>query len=648
MTPRLSACSDLSPSSSTARSVGFPPASMALAKLPIELAEYLIDVLGADSDAHTAIPALAACSLVCRRWLPRTRYHLFRTLDLAADWTPEANRVTDLLVLLRNTPPGHITFASSVSTIRLRKRTWGMTSVDTVLSVLAEAGIAPSRLDIDCPAYEPRNPWLTFGNSIRDISLTLHLDMPFGSLLAYLGTFPHLETLNLGGSARFTWTGDEVEFKPPANLQTLSVCGSNMATPLLDWLASAAEFAEATAISSGSFSSNSVTILKLRDIGTPTAWHSVLAYLASPAGPLLEQLTIHNCDLEEKMASAQRPAADAPVDVDNIIDRLVAGTEFLSLPSHLPCRAMACRAEGLRGFRPGKTVQLAEHEITYLCRASREVFLQQPILLELEAPIKVCGDTHGQYYDLLRLFEYGGFPPESNYLFLGDYVDRGKQSLETICLLLAYKIKYPENFFLLRGNHESASINRIYGFYDECKRRYNIKIWKCFIDCFNCFPVAAVVDDRIFAMHGGLSPDLQSMDQIRRIMRPTDIPDTGILSDLLWSDPDNTVRGWGENDRGVSFTFGPDVVSRFLQKHNMDLIVRGHQVVEDGYEFFAKRHLVTIFSAPNYGGEFDNAGGMMSIDEDLLCSFQILRPASKKSHFMKGKDRAGPSGSKSK
>ncbi|KAK8788116.1 hypothetical protein V5799_022110 [Amblyomma americanum] len=284
----------------------------------------------------------------------------------------------------------------------------------------------------------------------------------------------------------------------------------------------------------------------------------------------------------------------------------------------------------VRGSRPGKNVQLSENEIRGLCLKGREVFLSQPILLELEAPLKICGDTHGQYYDLLRLFEYGGFPPESNYLFLGDYVDRGRHSLETISLLLAYKIKYPENFFILRGNHECASINRIYGFYDECKRRYNIKLWKTFTDCFNCLPVAAIVDEKIFCMHGGLSPDLQSMEQVRRIMRPTDVPDQGLLCDLLWSDPDKDIMGWGENDRGVSFTFGADVVAKFLHKHDLDLICRAHQVVEDGYEFFAKRQLVTLFSAPNYCGEFDNAGAMMSVDETLMCSFQILKPADKK------------------
>ena len=134
---------------------------------------------------------------------------------------------------------------------------------------------------------------------------------------------------------------------------------------------------------------------------------------------------------------------------------------------------------------------------------------------------------HGQFYDLLRIFEHGGYPPEANYLFLGDYVDRGKQSIESICLLLAFKIKYPENFFLLRGNHECASINRVYGFYDECKRRYNIKLWKIFCDCFNCLPICALVEDKIICMHGGLSPELNHLDQIRKIVRPTDVPEEG-------------------------------------------------------------------------------------------------------------------------
>mmetsp|Transcript_15650 Transcript_15650/g.11025 ORF Transcript_15650/g.11025 Transcript_15650/m.11025 type:complete len:139 (+) Transcript_15650:188-604(+) len=138
--------------------------------------------------------------------------------------------------------------------------------------------------------------------------------------------------------------------------------------------------------------------------------------------------------------------------------------------------------------------------------------MDQPVFLELEAPIKICGDLHGQFYDLLKLLEFGGMPPEANYLFLGDYVDRGKYSIETMCLLMCFKIKYPENFFLLRGNHEIAEINRMYGFYDDCKRRFSIKMWKKFIDVFNCLPITALIDDKILCMHGGLSPDLHTLD----------------------------------------------------------------------------------------------------------------------------------------
>ncbi|XP_047961247.1 serine/threonine-protein phosphatase PP1 isozyme 9-like isoform X2 [Salvia hispanica] len=249
----------------------------------------------------------------------------------------------------------------------------------------------------------------------------------------------------------------------------------------------------------------------------------------------------------------------------------------------------------------GKQVQLSEAEIRQLCVNARQIFISEPNLLQLRSPIRICGDIHGQYQDLLRLFEFGGYPPLANYLFLGDYVDRGKQSLETICLLLAYKVRYPDSVYLLRGNHEDAKINRIYGFYDEY--------------------------EKILCMHGGLSPELKKLDQINEITRPTDIPDSGLLCDLLWSDPDPRIRGWTDSDRGVSCVFGADVVAEFLQKNDLDLICRGHQVVEDGYEFFAKRRLVTIFSAPNYGGEFDNVGALLSVDESLVCSFEILKPS---------------------
>jgi len=246
-----------------------------------------------------------------------------------------------------------------------------------------------------------------------------------------------------------------------------------------------------------------------------------------------------------------------------------------------------------------KTLCLKNAEITAVCNACREVFLSQPALLELSAPVKIVGDIHGQYTDLLRMFEMCGFPPSSNYLFLGDYVDRGKQSLETILLLMCYKLKYPENFFLLRGNHESANVTRIYGFYDECKRRTNIKIWKSFIDTFNCLPIAAIVAGKIFCVHGGLSPALSHMDDIRQITRPTDVPDYGLLNDLLWSDPAEIDTDWEPSERGVSFCFGKKVIMNFLQKHDFDLVCRAHMVVEDGYEFFTDRVLVTVFSAPN-------------------------------------------------
>ncbi|XP_042051432.1 serine/threonine-protein phosphatase PP1 isozyme 9-like [Salvia splendens] len=242
----------------------------------------------------------------------------------------------------------------------------------------------------------------------------------------------------------------------------------------------------------------------------------------------------------------------------------------------------------------GKQVKLSEVEIRQLCVNARQIFLSRPKDIELTGDTIFTGDIHGQYQDLLRLLEYGGYPPSVTYLFLGDYVDRGKQSLETICLmlLLAYKVRFNVRLW---------------------KRRFNVRLWKIFTDCFNCLPVAALIDEKILCMHGGLSPELKNLDQIRELSRPTEVPDSGLLCDLLWSDPDAKINGWADSDRGVSCTFGAGAVAEFLDNNELDLICRGHQVVEDGYEFFAQRRLVTIFSAPNY--------------ESLICSFEILKPA---------------------
>ena len=286
-------------------------------------------------------------------------------------------------------------------------------------------------------------------------------------------------------------------------------------------------------------------------------------------------------------------------------------------------------------LRPGKEINLSEKELKFLCSETKKIFLKQPILLELGPCLNICGDIHGQFYDLLQLFEIGGYPPEKNYLFLGDYVDRGKQSIETIALLFAYKIKYPENFFLLRGNHECSSVNRIYGFFDECKRRYSVKLWKNFIDCFNCLPIAAVIDDSIFCCHGGLSPELIFVNQIKNIIRPTDVPEYGMLCDILWSDPsenENMNEFFGFNERGISVTFSKKSLKNFLNDNNLELLCRAHQVVEQGYEFYGNNTCVTVFSAPNYCGMFDNSGAMMVVDENLKCSFNIIKCKQAPSH----------------
>ena len=279
----------------------------------------------------------------------------------------------------------------------------------------------------------------------------------------------------------------------------------------------------------------------------------------------------------------------------------------------------------LQGGTPGIQINLKEEEIKYIIEKSLPIIKQQDALLELQAPLNICGDIHGQFSDLLKIFGKAGYPDKFNYLFLGNYVDFGKNGIEVLCLLLCFKIKYPEKIWLLRGNHESSENTRIYGFYDECKRKYNVRLYRNFIEIFNYLPFAALIDERIFCVHGGLSPELKNIKVISEISIPTDIPDTGILCDLLNSDPDEDTLEFDENDKGISCIFGEKIVYEFLKKNDLDLIVRGNQVADSGFKFFAQKKLVTVFSAPNFNGDHANAAGILKISSDLNCDFLVIK-----------------------
>ncbi|CDW55609.1 Ser:Thr protein phosphatase PPI 1 [Trichuris trichiura] len=269
---------------------------------------------------------------------------------------------------------------------------------------------------------------------------------------------------------------------------------------------------------------------------------------------------------------------------------------------------------------------LTEDDIFYIINMGIGAVERDGALIELDAPVVICGDIHGQYFDLLRLFDYIGWPPHVRYLFLGDYVDRGHYSIEVICMVMLYKILFPIDFFILRGNHESPSINRIYGFYDECMRRYSYEVYRRFQVAFSHFPIAGLVSGRLFCMHGGLSPELHSFDQIRNMELPFLIPTQGLKCDLLWADPDHRGTGFMASMRGAGVTFGADVVIDMCRRLDIDMVVRAHQVVQNGYEFFAGNRLVTIFSAPNYCGEFNNSAGVLAVDQELRCRITILKP----------------------
>ena len=271
-------------------------------------------------------------------------------------------------------------------------------------------------------------------------------------------------------------------------------------------------------------------------------------------------------------------------------------------------------------------VLLTEPEIKILVSKAKEVLSKEDNVQAVSAPVTICGDVHGQFHDLLELFKIGGKCPDTNYLFMGDYVDRGYHSIETLCLLLLLKIRYPTRIYLTRGNHESTEITQLYGFYDECVQKFgNANVWKMFTDLFNYLPISAIVENKIFCLHGGLSPDIETIDEIRRLDRRRDVPSSGAMCDLLWSDPEERL-GWGVSPRGAGYIFGSDISKKFTQRNNLMMVNRAHQLVMKGYNWSHEKLVCTLFSAPNYCYRCGNQAGIMEVDENLKYNIQQFDP----------------------
>ena len=271
-----------------------------------------------------------------------------------------------------------------------------------------------------------------------------------------------------------------------------------------------------------------------------------------------------------------------------------------------------------------------------ICDMVLDIFQKEANILTLDAPLYIFGDIHGQFSDLVHFLEMCGLPPENRFLFLGDYVDRGNNSIEVCMLLFAMKILFPSSIYLIRGNHECPEVNRLYGLYSECESRFgstaNPGEKDLVFDKINqvlcALPLCAVVGGKIFCVHGGISPHLDRLEDINKIARFGCIPDSGLLCDLLWADPTlaPSATGWGASSRGISCTFNADAVGKFLKRNKLQLICRAHQLVSEGFKFFADNKLVTVFSAPNYCGNCGNDGAVMKVSADMVCSFIIIKP----------------------
>ncbi len=262
---------------------------------------------------------------------------------------------------------------------------------------------------------------------------------------------------------------------------------------------------------------------------------------------------------------------------------------------------------------------LSEAIIHSLCNSIKSLLISESNVVSISSPVTIVGDVHGQFYDLLEIFRIGGELPNTNYLFLGDYVDRGYHSVEVISLLLCYKLRYPSRITLLRGNHESRTITQVYGFYNECLKKYKSpSVWRSFTDIFDYLTLTVVIDNSLFAVHGGLSPSFSTIDELRVLDRFSEIPHDGPIADIMWSDPDTDKPDFAVSPRGAGFTFGSSIVEHFLARNGMNQIVRAHQLCMEGYQELWDGQLVTVWSAPNYCYRCGNKASILEVNDGRI------------------------------
>ncbi|KAG2670652.1 hypothetical protein I3843_14G093900 [Carya illinoinensis] len=358
----------------------------------------------------------------------------------------------------------------------------------------------------------------------------------------------------------------------------------------------------------------------------------VAAETGGALGGMVRQLSIDQFENEGRRVSYGTP--ESATAARKLLDRQMS---INSVPKKVIAHLLKPR-----GWKPPVRRQffLDCNEIADLCDSAERIFSSEPSVLQLKAPIKIFGDLHGQFGDLMRLFDEYGAPSTAgdiayiDYLFLGDYVDRGQHSLETITLLLSLKVEYPHNVHLIRGNHEAADINALFGFRIECIERMGerdgIWAWHRINRLFNWLPLAALIEKKIICMHGGIGRSINHVEQIESLQRPITMEAGSIvLMDLLWSDPteNDSVEGLRPNARGPGLvTFGPDRVMEFCNNNDLQLIVRAHECVMDGFERFAQGHLITLFSATNYCGTANNAGAILVLGRDLVVVPKLIHP----------------------